>query len=117
MERVLAMAAKSNNKHDVIEKCVALKKIPRVYDQVKNVWGYPEFFDTVDSLLLMEPGREDRAGFSSGVYKELDALKRIFIKFPDQVMSPYLSETERTRVKKIIEEINTRLAFSTGDRR
>jgi hypothetical protein len=111
------MANSSNDKRDAIELCIALKKIPRVYSQLKNVWGYPEFFDTVDGLLLMERGREDRAGFSDGVYKEIDALKRVFMKFPEEVMSPYLSEVERNRVKKIIDETHTRLAFSTGDRR
>lgn len=111
------MVVESNSKRDAIDMCIALKKIPRVYNQLKNVWGYPEFFDTVDSLLLMEPGREGRAGFPDGVYKEIDALKRVFLKFPDEVMSPYLSEVERTRVKKIIEETSNRLSFSTGDRR
>jgi hypothetical protein len=111
------MTAGSNDKRDAIEMCIALKKIPRVYNQLKNVWGYPEFFGTVDTLLLMEPGREGRAGFPGGVYKEIDALKRVFMRFPDEVMSPYLSAAERTRTKKIIEEINTRLSFSTGDRR
>jgi len=111
------MASGSNSKRDAIDMCIALKKIPRVYNQLKNVWGYPEFFDTVDALLLMEPGREARAGFPDGVYKEIDALKRVFIKFPDEVMAPYLNEAERTRVKKMIEEINTRLNFSTGSLR
>jgi len=111
------MAAGSNSKRDAIDICIALKKIPRVYNQLKNVWGYPEFFDTVDDFLLVEPGREGRAGFPNGVYKEIDALKRVFMKFPDEVMSPYLSEAERTRVKKIIQETNSRLSFSTGDRR
>ena len=111
------MVTGSTNKRDAIDMCIALKKIPRVYNQLKNVWGYPEFFDTVDGLLLMERGREDRAGFSDGVYKEIDALKRVFMKFPEEVMAPYLNETERARVKKVIDEINTRLAFSAGDRR
>lgn len=111
------MSAGSNKKRDAIEMCIAVKKIPRVYNQLKNVWGYPEFFDTVDTLLLMEPGREGRAGFPSGVYKEIEALKRVFVQCPDEVMSPYLSTTERARTKKMIEEINTRLSFSTGDRR
>lgn len=106
------MAAGPNNKRDAIELCIALKKIPRVYSQLKNVWGYPEFFDTVDDLLLMERGREGRAGFPAGVYKEIDALKRVFMKFPDEVMSPYLNEKERTRVKQTIAEINTRVNFS-----
>jgi len=111
------MAAESNSKRDAIELCVALKKMPHVFSKIKNVWGYPEFFDTVDQMLFMEPGREGRAGFPEGVYKELDALKRVYMKFPDEVMSPYLSAAERDRVKKIILEINTRLNFSTGDRR
>lgn len=107
----------SQGKRAAIEKCVALKKMPRVYEKLKSVWGFPEFFDEVDNLLLMEPGREGRAGFPEGVYKEIDALKRIFLKFPDEVMSPYLNEQERKKIKDIIEETNIRINFSTGDRR
>jgi hypothetical protein len=106
------MAGTSKNKRDAIEMCIALKKIPRVYNQLKNVWGYPEFFATVDDLLLMEQGREGRAGFPAGVYKEIDALKRVFMKFPDEVMAPYLNEAERTRIKQTIADINTRVNFS-----
>lgn len=105
------------NKRDVIEKCIALKKMPHVFNKIKNVWGYPEFFNTVDGFLLMEPGREGRAGFPMGVYKEIDALKRVFMEFPEEIMSPYLNEAERQRVRQIINDINTRIAFSTGDRR
>lgn len=105
----------SNPKRDVIEKCIALKKMPHVYNKVKSVWGYPEFFTTVDDLLMMEQGRENRAGFPRGVYKELQALKLVFLKFPDQVMSPYLGERDRKKIKQIIEHVNTRKIFATRD--
>ena len=105
-----------STKRDAIDKCVALKKMPHVYDKIKAVWGYPEFFDEIDNLLLMEPGREARGGFPEGVYKEIDALKRIFMKFPDEVMSPYLNNGEREKVKAIIKEIGVRVNFSVGDR-
>jgi len=114
------MSDSQNNaqgKRHAIDKCVALKKMPRVFDKVKSVWGFPEFFDEVDSLLFMEPGREGRAGFPEGVYKEIDALKRIFMKYPYEVMSPYLSEKEKEKVLKTIEETENRLNFSVGDRR
>jgi hypothetical protein len=107
----------SNPKRDVIEKCVALKKLPHVYNKVKSVWGYPEFFETIDNLLMMEEGREGRSGFPAGAYKELDTLKQIFMKFPEQVMSPHLNEAERKKIMQTIEHIRTRVAFSTGDRR
>ena len=105
------------NKRDVIEKCVALKKMPHVFDKVKNVRGYPEFFEYVDNLLMVEPGREGRAGFPEGVYKEIDALKRIYMKFPDEVMAPELNADARKQVKEMIKDIETRLHFSVGDRR
>lgn len=104
----------SNPKRDVIEKCIALKKMPHVFNKVKNVWGYPEFFDVVDGMLMMEQGRENRGGFPAGAYKELDALKQVFMTFPDQVMSPFLGERDRKKVKQIIEQTKTRLSFSTG---
>ena len=106
-----------NSKRDVIDKCVALKKMPHVYDRIKVVWGYPEFFETIDDLLMMEAGREGRSGFPQGAYKELDTLKQIFMKFPEQVMSPYLSDAEKKKVLQTIDHIKTRVAFSTGDRR
>lgn len=102
----------SNPKRDVIDKCIALKKMPHVYQKVKNVWGYPEFFTVVDDLLMMESGRENRAGFPQGVYKELDALKQVFLKFPDQVMVPYLGEKDRKKVKDIVAQINERKTFA-----
>lgn len=109
--------AGEQSKRDAIDKCIALKKMPHVYNRVKAVWGYPEFFETIDSLLFMEPGREGRAGFPEGVYKEIDALKRLFLAYPDEVMAPYLNEAQRKQIKDVIHETNTRLNFSTGDRR
>ncbi len=105
------------DKRDVIDKCVALKKMPHVFDNIKNVWGYPEFFEYIDNLLLMEPGREARSGFPEGVYKEIDALKRIFMKFPDEIMAPDLNDRARQQVRDIIKDIETRVNFSVGDRR
>lgn len=106
-----------DSKRDAIEKCIALKKMPHVYNRIKSVWGYPEFFETVDALLFMEPGREGRAGFPEGVYKEIDALKRLFMAYPDEVMAPFLNEAQRKKIKDHIHETSVRLNFSTGDRR
>lgn len=107
--------AQSNPKRDAIEKCIALKKMPHIFEKLKNVWGYPEFFAFVDSLLLVEPGR-DRAGFPEGVYKELDALERIFLKFPEDVAAPELDSNERAKLKAIIREKEVKLNYTIGDR-
>jgi len=103
----------NNDKQNAIELCIALKKMPHVFQKVRSVWGYPEFFETVDSMLLMEQGREGRGGFPEGVYKEIDALKRVFVKFPEQVMPEFLNDHDRQRVWEIIDEINARTAFTT----
>jgi hypothetical protein len=104
----------TNEKREAIELCIALKKMPHLYAKIKNVWGFPDFFETVDGLMLMEPGREARAGLPEGVYKELDALKRVFVKFPNDVMPPYINIEDRRRVRRIVDEINARLLLSTG---
>ena len=106
-----------NQKRDAIDKCVALKQYPHVYEKLKMAWGYPEFFKVVDSMLLMEPGREGRAGFPLEVHKEIDALKRIFMKFPDEVMPRFLDQASRDEVHKIINEISVRINYTIGDRR
>jgi hypothetical protein len=107
----------TQNKRELIDKCVALKEMPHVFQRIKDVWGYPEFFDTVDNLLMMEPGREARQGFPEGVHKEIDALKRIFVKFPEEVMAPELNEAQKHIIMQEIEDIRLRVNFSTGDRR
>ena len=110
------MAGDDNERRNAIELCIALKKMPHIFEKVKSVWGYPDFFDVVDSLLLMERGREGRAGFPEGVYKELDALKRVFIKYPDDVMPPFINDNDRRRVMNVVHDIRARLNLSTGER-
>jgi hypothetical protein len=105
------------SKRDAINKCIALKEMPHIFKRLEMVWGYPEFFDYIDSLLLMEPGREDRAGLPFGAYKEIDALERIFIKFPDEVMHPSLNRDERTKIHQLINERAIKINYTTGDRR
>lgn len=107
----------SGNKRDVIDKCIALKEMPHIYEKVKNVWGYPEFFTYIDSLLLMEPGRENRAGLPFGIYKEIDALERIFIKYPDEIMNPSLNRQERDHINQLIKDRAIKINYTTGDRR
>ena len=98
-------------KRDLIEKCVAIKSMPHVYQNIKNVWGYPEFFEYIDNLLMVEEGREGRQGFPEGVYKEIAALKRLFMEFPDEIMAPELNDQARKQVYKIIEGIKGRASF------
>lgn len=107
----------TSSKRDVINKCVALKEMPHIYEKIKKMWGYPEFFDYIDSLLLVEPGREGRAGLPFGVYKELDALERIFMKFPDEIMDSSLNREERDRIHHLIKERAIKINYTIGDRR
>lgn len=106
-----------NNKRDAINRCVALKEMPHVYEKLKKAWGYPEFFTVVDGMLLMEPGREGRAGFSDEAHREIDALKRIFMKFPDEVMPKFLDGESRQQVKDIINNVSVRINYNDHQRR
>ena len=106
-----------SSKRDAVNKCVALKEMPHIYEKVKKMWGYPEFFDYIDSLLLMEPGRENRAGLPYGIYKEIDALERIFMKFPDEIMHPSLNRSEREQIHRLIKERAIKVNYTIGDRR
>jgi hypothetical protein len=103
--------AKIQNKRELIEKCVAIKSMPHVFDNVKRMWGYPEFFEYVDNLLMVEEGREGRQGFPEGIYREIAALKRLFMEFPEEIMAPELNDQARRQVYKIIEEIKRRSSF------
>lgn len=109
--------APAANKRDAIHKCVALKQMPHIYNRLVKMWGFPEFFEYIDSLLLVEPGRENRAGFPYAVYREIDALERIFIKFPDEVMDKTLNQAERTYIYQLIKDRAIKVNYTIGDRR
>lgn len=104
-------------RRDLINQCVALKAMPHIYDRLKKMWGYPEFFEYIDSVLLMEPGREGRAGLPYGVYKELDALERIFLKYPEDIMHPSLNQRERDQIHNMVRDRVIKINYTTGDRR
>lgn len=107
----------SSSKRDAIHKCIALKQMPHIYDRLIKMWGFPEFFEYIDSLLLVEQGREGRAGFPYAVYREIDALERIFIKYPDEVMDRSLNKAERDFIYQLITERAIKINYTTGDRR
>ena len=105
------------HRRDLINQCVALKEMPHIYDKLKKMWGYPEFFEYLDSVLLMEPGREGRAGLPYGVYKELDALERIFLKYPEDIMHPSLNQQERNQIHNLVRDRVIKINYLAGDRR
>lgn len=107
----------NHNRRNAVQLCIALKKMPHIYDRIVSMWGYPEFFEYIDTLLLIEPGREGRAGLPYGVYKEIDALEQIFIKYPDEVMNSCLNAEERKQIHALIKERAIKINYTTGDRR
>lgn len=105
------------SKRERIHQCTALKEMPRIHSRMIDVWGRPEFFEYVDSLLLMEPGRENRSGLPFDVYREIDMLERLFLEYPDEVMDPTLNARERQQIHNLIRDRSTRINYTTGDRR
>ena len=106
----------TGSKRDLIDKCIALKTMPHVYDKLKKLWGFPAFFNYIDNLLLMERGREDRQGLPENVYREIDALERLFIKFPDEISHPSLVAQDREDIKALIKDRAIKINYTTGDR-
>ncbi len=108
--------ASHESKRELIDKCIALKTMPHVYEKLKKLWGFPAFFNYMDNLMLVEPGRENRQGFPEPVYKELDALERLFMKFPDEIAHPTLVAQDREEIKKLIAERGIKINYTVGDR-
>lgn len=106
----------AESKRALIDKCVALKTMPHIYEKLKKLWGFPAFFTYIDNLLLMEPGRENRHGLPEEVYREIDALERLFVKFPDEVAHPTLIAQDRAEIHKLIEERSIKINYLVGDR-
>ncbi|HQQ63813.1 MAG TPA: hypothetical protein PLF22_09595 [Pseudomonadales bacterium] len=104
------------SKRALIDKCIALKSMPHIYDKLKKLWGFPAFFDYIDNLLLMEPGREDRHGLPEEVYREIDALEHLFIKFPDEIAHPTLIAQDREEIRKLIADRKIKINYLVGDR-
>ncbi len=107
----------NESKRDAINKCVALKAMPHIYEKIKKLWGFPAFFNYMDNVMLVEPGRENRQGFPADVYRELNDLDKTFTEFPDEVAHPSLIASDREEIKQIIKERSIKINFTTGDRR
>jgi hypothetical protein len=101
----------------LLENSVALKKMPHVYEKVKKLWGFPAFFNYMDSLMLVEQGREMRQGFPEEVYRELNALEHFFIENPDAAAHPSLVAADREEIRQLIRDRAIKINYTTGDRR
>ena len=77
--------------------------MPHIHKKLQLYWGYPEFFDYVDSLLTMEMGREGRQGFDDRITEELLMVRQLFIDNLEQVMAPDLKQQDRERIRKSIQ--------------
>ncbi|MEH6549135.1 MAG: hypothetical protein V7711_15695 [Pseudomonadales bacterium] len=99
----------------LVETCTALKRLPHLYEKAQLFWGYPAFFDFVDDVLVMEPGLT-RQGLPSDVYAELERLRMAFIRYPEEISSPFLARDERERLKTIIDQESLRKSSIILDR-
>jgi len=86
----------------VLDKLVALPKMPHLMKKLRSYWGYPEFLELTDDLLTMEQGREGRQGFDALTHKEVTALRHFYIENIEKVMSPSLTEAEKNRIRRQI---------------
>lgn len=102
---------------ELIENSVALKQMPHVFEKVKKLWGFPAFFNYMDSLMLVEQGREGRQGFPEAVYHELNALENFFINHPEAAGHPSLVAADREEIRQIIKERAIKINYTAGDRR
>ena len=101
----------------LLESCTALKNMPHVYEKVKKLWGFPVFFDYMDSLMLVEQGRENRQGFPEDVYRELNTLERFFIAHPAAAAHPSLMAADHEEIRQLISERAIKINYTAGDRR
>ena len=89
---------------NVLDRCVTTQeKMPHIHKKLHLYWGYPEFFEYVDSLLTMERGREGRQGFDDRITEELLMVRQVFIDNLEQVMAPDLKQQDRERIRKLIQ--------------
>lgn len=101
----------------LLEDSVALKKMPHIYDKIKKLWGFPAFFNYMDSLMLVEQGRETRQGFPEEVYHELNALEHFFINNPEAAGHPSLVAADREEIRRLIKDRAIKINYTAGDRR
>lgn len=102
---------------ELLESSLALKTMPHVYEKVKKLWGFPAFFEYMDSLMLVEKGRENRQGFPAEVYRELAALEKFFVENPVAAAHPTLTAADCEEIRQIIHDRAFRVNYSAGDRR
>lgn len=101
----------------LIDSCEALKKLTHVYEKVKKLWGFPAFFSYMDTLMLVERGRENRQGFPEEVYRELMSLEKFFVEHPEAASHPTLIASDREEILQLIRERAFKVNYTTGDRR
>lgn len=101
----------------LVANCIALKRMPHIYEKVQKLWGFPAFFNYMDGLMLVEQGRENRQGFPEDVYRELNILERFFINHPDAAAHPSLIASDREEIRQIIRERAIKVNYTAGDRR
>ncbi len=101
----------------LLDSCEALKKLTHVYEKVKKLWGFPAFFNYMDTLMLVERGRENRQGFPEDVYRDLMALEKFFVENPAAASHPSLVAADREEILQLIKERALKINYTAGDRR
>lgn len=96
---------------DAINRVTALKAMPHIYQRLVQLWGCVEFFEYLDSLLLVDPERGNRQGFPLEVYRELNMLDETFCRYPNDVASR-ATFMEKNAIMSAIKERDIRGIFA-----
>lgn len=96
---------------DAINQVVHVKKMAHIYERLVQLWGSVEFFEYLDSLLLVDPERGNRQGFPLEVYRELNMLDETFCKYPDDVATT-ATFMEKNAIMRTIKERDVRGLFN-----
>ena len=96
---------------DAINQVTAVKSMTHIYERLVQLWGYVEFFEYIDSLLIVEPDRAGRQGFPLEVYRELNMLDETFCKYPEEVAKT-ATFMEKTAIDRVIKERKVRGLFN-----
>lgn len=97
--------AKEDDLRGLIEACVELKKMPHLFRKAQAFWGYPEFFEFVDSVLMIEADESrgySRQGLPVGAYAELEMLRAAFLEQPSKVAARDLMPKQREQLEKVL---------------
>lgn len=102
MDNIPQMECDELSLRDILSACTALQSNPRIFKTVCAFWGFPEFFEVVDKLQIVEGDRGIRNGFPYEIHQELTLLCQIFMDNIEEVADPSLTPAQIKTIKEIV---------------